>query len=288
MPTPRYVERFRDTLLGVRPTTIPLASIAPGLTGTARIKAETRIQYNMEPWQLLGRHHEYTVAIKGAAPLEVSLQLYMNTRDHWRLFAYCKEGMLLSVNLTLAKGTSNAVELGQTLAMHARDRTTADRLQAAEALAARLRGMGLDVSDTRHVVFGTFDGRRGTFMDTTPAAFIKDFTTTAILKGHYMGNKGYSLGLAQATAARTSNATTDKRSVPLGLRFQILERDEQRCRLCGADPSQGIHLHVDHVIPWSKGGKTTSENLQTLCNLCNIGKGNRSSRRYGPKPTRNL
>ena len=50
-------------------------------------------------------------------------------------------------------------------------------------------------------------------------------------------------------------------------------RDGARCKLCGAAPIDGIRLHVDHVKPWSKGGETVLENLQILCNVCNIGKG---------------
>jgi 5-methylcytosine-specific restriction endonuclease McrA len=41
---------------------------------------------------------------------------------------------------------------------------------------------------------------------------------------------------------------------------------------------QGVVLHVDHIIPWSKGGQTVDENLQTLCDRCNLGKSDFLSR----------
>lgn len=59
-------------------------------------------------------------------------------------------------------------------------------------------------------------------------------------------------------------------------RFRILVRDGFRCMACGASPIKqpGIELHVDHIIPWSKGGETTDDNLQCKCSKCNLGKGN--------------
>ncbi|HYU13617.1 MAG TPA: HNH endonuclease [Stellaceae bacterium] len=54
----------------------------------------------------------------------------------------------------------------------------------------------------------------------------------------------------------------------------ILMRDGARCRLCGADPPSGARLHIDHIVPWSRGGETVVENLQILCEQCNIGKSN--------------
>jgi hypothetical protein len=62
------------------------------------------------------------------------------------------------------------------------------------------------------------------------------------------------------------------RNVNWRLRAQVLMRDEARCRLCGATPSMGAKLHVDHKIPWSKGGETVLSNLQILCEQCNGGK----------------
>jgi 5-methylcytosine-specific restriction endonuclease McrA len=62
------------------------------------------------------------------------------------------------------------------------------------------------------------------------------------------------------------------RNINWRLRALVLMRDRARCRLCGAGPSDGVILHVDHVNPWGKGGETVLENLQILCNVCNIGK----------------
>ena len=67
------------------------------------------------------------------------------------------------------------------------------------------------------------------------------------------------------------------RTINQRLRFLVLARDNFSCCACGASPAKdgGITvLHVDHIIPWSLGGKTTMDNLQTLCDKCNLGKSN--------------
>ena len=59
------------------------------------------------------------------------------------------------------------------------------------------------------------------------------------------------------------------------LKVQVLMRDGNRCKICGVECSGGLHnIHFDHIIPWSKGGETTLENLQVLCSACNEAKGN--------------
>jgi hypothetical protein len=66
------------------------------------------------------------------------------------------------------------------------------------------------------------------------------------------------------------------RTINLRLRFMILQRDNFTCKKCGQSPAKNpnIILHVDHIIPWSKGGETVIENLETLCKECNLGKSN--------------
>ncbi|HEV2339641.1 MAG TPA: HNH endonuclease [Patescibacteria group bacterium] len=68
----------------------------------------------------------------------------------------------------------------------------------------------------------------------------------------------------------------EKREVGLGLRYKILSRDNFKCVKCGASPATDsqCRLHIDHKVPFSKGGRTIFENLQTLCEKCNLGKGN--------------
>lgn len=68
----------------------------------------------------------------------------------------------------------------------------------------------------------------------------------------------------------------DTRTISLRLRFSIFLRDGFRCQSCGKSPvtHPGIELHCDHIIPWSKGGRTNFDNLKTLCSECNLGKGN--------------
>lgn len=56
------------------------------------------------------------------------------------------------------------------------------------------------------------------------------------------------------------------------LRYDILTRDNYRCQICGSTAQDGVKLHVDHIVPVSKGGKTIPSNLRTLCDRCNLGK----------------
>lgn len=71
----------------------------------------------------------------------------------------------------------------------------------------------------------------------------------------------------------------ERRKMSARLRFEILERDGFRCRLCGASPAaDGATLHVDHIVPITAGGTSVPDNLQALCRECNLGKGGRRIR----------
>ena len=67
-------------------------------------------------------------------------------------------------------------------------------------------------------------------------------------------------------------STVERGKVSNKMRFAIYERDGYRCCKCGVS-DRNATLEVDHIIPISKGGKSTFDNLQTLCHRCNVEKG---------------
>lgn len=71
------------------------------------------------------------------------------------------------------------------------------------------------------------------------------------------------------------NSEIERSKINSSIRYDVLKRDNYRCKICGRGSKDGVKLHVDHIIPVSKGGKTEMNNLQTLCSDCNIGKSNK-------------
>lgn len=63
-------------------------------------------------------------------------------------------------------------------------------------------------------------------------------------------------------------------SLPL-TRRTVLARDHYTCQYCGRQPSRK-DLTVDHVLPRSRGGHTTWDNVVTACQRCNGRKGSRT------------
>jgi hypothetical protein len=80
------------------------------------------------------------------------------------------------------------------------------------------------------------------------------------------------LVFSNAKATKESKKRERTKMTPK-LRYDILKRDNFTCVCCGAK-APSVNLEVDHILPISKGGKTTEKNLQTLCFLCNRGKFN--------------
>ena len=61
---------------------------------------------------------------------------------------------------------------------------------------------------------------------------------------------------------------------PAFTRFNVFLRDRFACQYCG----EAADLTFDHLIPRSRGGQTTWENVITACSSCNLRKGGRDHR----------
>ena len=70
---------------------------------------------------------------------------------------------------------------------------------------------------------------------------------------------------------------------PAFTRFNVFLRDQFSCQYCLKE-FPAPDLTFDHLIPRSKGGKTTWSNVVTACSCCNLAKGNRLPEQCGMIP----
>ena len=70
-------------------------------------------------------------------------------------------------------------------------------------------------------------------------------------------------------------AKNQRKLMTKALKDQIKRRDNYTCQICGKYMPDEVGLHIDHIIPVSKGGKSIPSNLQVLCSKCNGKKSNR-------------
>lgn len=69
------------------------------------------------------------------------------------------------------------------------------------------------------------------------------------------------------------NSKSQRKLMTPFLRKQIMERDHYTCQNCGKYMPDEVGLHIDHIIPIAKGGKSVVSNLRVLCSKCNGSKG---------------
>ena len=65
------------------------------------------------------------------------------------------------------------------------------------------------------------------------------------------------------------NAKDQRKLLTKELRNLIKIRDNYTCQICGKYMPDEVGLHIDHIVPISKGGKSIKSNLQVLCSKCN-------------------
>ncbi len=67
----------------------------------------------------------------------------------------------------------------------------------------------------------------------------------------------------------SSKGADSVRQISQDVKTAVWQRDGGRCRQCGAQQ----YFEFDHIIPFSKGGASTVNNVQLLCRICNAKKG---------------
>lgn len=85
---------------------------------------------------------------------------------------------------------------------------------------------------------------------------------------------GYDEGEVRNSAETQFQRRRTSREINWRLRAKVLIKHSCICQMCGDSPAKNPDtvLHVDHILAWANGGETVEENLQTLCEVCNIGK----------------
>ena len=288
-----FAEILKKTIL---PNEITIGKFI--LKGTKGVK--DKIQYNQDyEADGLSNEHEYTFPILDGN-LQISLQLYENTSNFYRLFCFTKingkEGMTFSVNLTTEKESENVIYLTQKIKFSEQYKGSeklaqAHRRQKQIVFCEQLKKLGFEVTDNNDIILGIFDPTKKELINTSLEKFLNDFIVVSILKGHFQGNKGYQLEILptynKLDYIFTGNddeienlplkvvANKTKRNIPLGMRYKVFKKDNFKCVACGKNANDGAKLHIDHKLPFSLGGLTELNNLQTLCSECNLSKSNK-------------
>lgn len=108
-----------------------------------------------------------------------------------------------------------------------------------------------------------------------------------IVRYHFDEDSRYSLTLYNKsnnhcwkwtwTEIQSFDPERERKLMTSKLRLEIKTRDDYTCQLCGKsmhEDSPGL-IHIDHIVPVSKGGRTEACNLQVLCVSCNLTKSNK-------------
>lgn len=78
---------------------------------------------------------------------------------------------------------------------------------------------------------------------------------------------------AQSGATETRLGRREGRFIPREVMLKVVRRDNHICQVCHKHVPDN-EIEFDHLIPFSKGGPTTVENIRLLCRTCNRKKSN--------------
>lgn len=140
-----------------------------------------------------GKELEFTI-VGSNIKIPISIQLYENNLGHYRVFVYNNKGMLTSVNLSTGY-SDEEISLEIQLKISSRNMTQEERKRNRDMLVVDLEREGIEIIGENTVYFGKYDVTNNKFIDTTAERFIEQLIKVAVIKGHYMKNKGYELNI---------------------------------------------------------------------------------------------
>lgn len=113
--------------------------------------------------------------------------------------------------------------------------------------------------------------RRFLFSEPSQWEYIKQFDATDLgcnVFGHICP-----VFLTAEPFTETKEGRRVSREIPRDVLLKVVRRDGQICQKCG-EPVADNEVELDHLIPYSKGGPTTAENLRLVHRKCNRKKSN--------------
>ena len=126
--------------------------------------------------------------------MPISIQLYENISGYYRVFVYNNKGMLTSVNLSTGY-TDGVINLEILLKLSTRDMTKEERNEYRDMLVVDIEREGIEIIKKNTVYLGKYDVVKDEFIDTNAKTFLEQLIKVAVIKGHYMKNKGYELSI---------------------------------------------------------------------------------------------
>jgi len=108
------------------------------------------------------------------------------------------------------------------------------------------------------------------WQETVKAVFLNRVNILSEYDDQTIRSPSFEMRLPSVISLKEYVSTTRR---PAFTRFNVFLRDRFECQYCG-DHYPTHELTFDHVIPRSRGGRTSWENVCTACSACNLHKGN--------------
>ena len=125
--------------------------------------------------------------------IDLRIELYENISNQYRLFCFNNLGMLFSINLTLIGNyENNILKLCQTISLPNRNITVEQKQINKKNILLFCEREGIKTVGNS-VILGHYDISKDKFTDTDASKFFLEFIKVAVIKGHFMTNKGYSI-----------------------------------------------------------------------------------------------